>query len=100
MVAAHDSILETRVKQTRDANRKRRAVPFKERDLVYLSTKNISFLKGLARKMIPKYMGPYPIAEDFGNGFFRLELPSNLKSRGIHDVFHASLLRIHVPNND
>ncbi|KDR69985.1 hypothetical protein GALMADRAFT_34525, partial [Galerina marginata CBS 339.88] len=31
---------------------------------------------------------------------FKIELPSNLKQRGIHDVFHASLLRIHVPNDD
>ncbi|EPQ54116.1 hypothetical protein GLOTRDRAFT_14673, partial [Gloeophyllum trabeum ATCC 11539] len=29
-----------------------------------------------------------------------VELPPNLKSRGIHDVFHASLLCIHKPNND
>ncbi|KAJ6592565.1 hypothetical protein B0H19DRAFT_882751, partial [Mycena capillaripes] len=31
---------------------------------------------------------------------FQIELPSNLKQRGVHDVFHASLLRIHVPNDD
>ncbi|KZT71102.1 hypothetical protein DAEQUDRAFT_649193, partial [Daedalea quercina L-15889] len=31
---------------------------------------------------------------------YRLELPANLKQRGIHDVFHASLLRAHEPNDD
>src|SRR6202789_1347675 len=31
---------------------------------------------------------------------FRLELPIHLKRRGVHDVFHSSLLRIHVPNDD
>ncbi|TFK46268.1 hypothetical protein OE88DRAFT_1603165, partial [Heliocybe sulcata] len=31
---------------------------------------------------------------------YRLELSSNLRSRGIHNVFHASLLRIHEPNDD
>ncbi|KAJ3752801.1 hypothetical protein EV360DRAFT_5251, partial [Lentinula raphanica] len=31
---------------------------------------------------------------------YRLELPPDLKRRGIHDVFHASLLRIHIPNDD
>ncbi|KAF8808244.1 hypothetical protein BYT27DRAFT_7097399, partial [Phlegmacium glaucopus] len=61
LMSAHDSILAARVKQTRDANRKRQDVPFKERDLVYLSTKNISFPKGLARKLIPKFIGPYKI---------------------------------------
>ncbi|THU76294.1 hypothetical protein K435DRAFT_623247, partial [Dendrothele bispora CBS 962.96] len=31
---------------------------------------------------------------------FKIELPSNLKARGVHPVFHASLLRIHIPNDD
>ncbi|KLO04882.1 hypothetical protein SCHPADRAFT_801356, partial [Schizopora paradoxa] len=31
---------------------------------------------------------------------FKLDLPSNMKQRGIHPSFHASLLRIHVPNDD
>jgi len=100
LMAAHDSILAARVKQTRDANRKRQLAPFKKDDLVYLSTKNIKFPKGLARKLVPKYIGPYRILQDYGNQSFRLDLPSRLKQRGVHDVFHASLLRIHHPNND
>lgn len=98
--SAHDSILSARVKQTRDANRKRRAAPFKQGELVYLSTKHISFAKGLARKLLPKFIGPYKILHDFGNSSFRLELPSDLKRRGVHDVFHSSLLREHIPNDD
>ncbi|TFK65194.1 hypothetical protein BDN72DRAFT_750877, partial [Pluteus cervinus] len=31
---------------------------------------------------------------------FKLDLPSRLRQRGIHDAFHASLLRVHVPNDD
>ncbi|KIK50032.1 hypothetical protein GYMLUDRAFT_125430, partial [Collybiopsis luxurians FD-317 M1] len=30
----------------------------------------------------------------------KIQLPLTLKRRGIHDVFHASLLRIHLPNDD
>ncbi|KAJ3967598.1 hypothetical protein EV361DRAFT_769511, partial [Lentinula raphanica] len=30
----------------------------------------------------------------------KLELPADLKKRGVHDVFHSSLLRIHMPNDD
>ena len=100
LLTAHDSILSARTKQTRDANRKRQAVPFKGGDLVYLSTKNITFPKGLARKLLPKFIGPYKIVKDFGNSSFQLELPSHLKRRGVHDVFHASLLRIHIRNDD
>lgn len=92
IMAAHDSVIAARVKQTRDANRRRRPAPFVEGDLVYVSTKNISLLKGLARKLAPKYMGPYRILRDFGNSSFQLGLPPSLRQRGIHDVFHASLL--------
>ncbi|KIP01914.1 hypothetical protein PHLGIDRAFT_44551, partial [Phlebiopsis gigantea 11061_1 CR5-6] len=31
---------------------------------------------------------------------FKIELPPELRRRGVHDVFHASLLRLHVPNDD
>ncbi|KAI0327501.1 hypothetical protein GY45DRAFT_1283547, partial [Cubamyces sp. BRFM 1775] len=31
---------------------------------------------------------------------FRVDLPANLRRRGVHDVFHSSLLRIHEPNDD
>ena len=100
LMAAHDSIIAARVKQTRDANRKRQEVPFKSGDLVYLSSSHISFKKGLARKLLPKFLGPYKIVKDFGNASFQIELPAHLKRRGIHDVFHSSLLRVHVPNDD
>ena len=100
LISAHDSIIGARMKQTRDANRKRQVVPFVTGDFVYLSTKNITFAKGLARKLIPKYIGPYKITHDFNNQSFRLELPAHLKKRGVHDVFHSSLLRIHIPNDD
>ena len=100
LMSAHDSVIAARVKQTRDANRKRQEAPFKEGDLVYLSTKNISFAKGLARKFIPKYIGPYKILKDYNNQSFKIELPAHMKQRGVHDKFHASLLRIHEPNDD
>lgn len=67
---------------------------------MHIPTKNISFPKGLARKLIPKYIGPYKILNDFKNQSFQIELPSHLKQRGVHDVFHAALLGIHVPNDD
>jgi hypothetical protein len=100
IMAAHYSVIAVRVKQTQSANRKRQAAPFEDGDLVYLSSKNITFEKGLARKLIPKFIGPYSITRDFGNGSFKLDLPAVMKQRGVHDVFHSSLLRVHIPNND
>lgn len=84
LIQAHDSILAARVKQTHDANRRRRISLLVKGDLCYISTKNITFPKGYARKLVPKYIGPYKI----------------LKRRGVHDVFHASYLRVHQPNDD
>ena len=100
LMSAHDSIIAARVKQTRGANRRRQEVPFQTGDLVYLSAKNISFKKGLARKLLPKFIGPYKILKDFHNASFQLDLPPHLKKRGVHDVFHSSLLQIHMPNDD
>ena len=100
LIEAHDSILEARVKQVRAANRRRRPEPFKEGDLAYVSTKNLTFEKGLARKLIPKYIGPYKLLKDYGNHSFKVDLPSSFIQRGVHPVFHSSLLRIHVPNDD
>ena len=100
LIAAHDSVLAARVKQTRDANKRRRIAPFVEGDLVYLSTKNVNFPKGLARKLLAKFIRPYKILRDFKNQSFKIDLPSFLKQRGVHDVFHAALLRVHIPNDD
>ncbi|KAG6896122.1 hypothetical protein C0992_010197 [Termitomyces sp. T32_za158] len=74
--------------------------PFKEGDFVYVSTENMTFPKGLARKLIPKFVGPYLLLKDFGNHSFCIQLPAHMRQRGIHNSFHASLLRIHYPNND
>ena len=100
VMAAHDSIIEARAKQTRSANLQRRPAPFSEGDLVYISSKNLVIPKGRARKLVPRYVGPYRVLKYFRNSSFCIDLPANLKSRGLHDVFHASLLRIHAPNDD
>ncbi|TFK78919.1 hypothetical protein K466DRAFT_443461, partial [Polyporus arcularius HHB13444] len=31
---------------------------------------------------------------------YQLDLPRELRARGLHDAFHASLLRPHLPNDD
>ena len=100
LMEAHDSIINACVKQTWDANKRRRPCPFNNGDLVYLSTKNLNFPKGLARKLLPKFVRPYCILKDFGNNSFRIDLPNRMKQRGIHNVFHSSYLRIHLPSDD
>jgi hypothetical protein len=101
LICAHDAILTQCTKQSFHENQRRRLAPFIVGDLAYLSTENLSLAKGRAQKLVPKYIGPYRItAEVSPNTTFRLVLPPDLLSRGIHPVFHSSLLRIHIPNDD
>jgi hypothetical protein len=83
-----------------NANCKHQIVPFHEGDFIYLSTKNIKFDKGLACKLIPKYIGPYRLLKDCGNYLFLVDIPEQLKQRGMHPIFHLSLMRIHHPNDN
>jgi hypothetical protein len=78
IMSAHDAVIRARVKQTHEANKQRQTCPLTKGDLVYVSTKNISLPKGMARKLVPKYIGPYQIIEDYQNNSYKLELPSRL----------------------
>jgi hypothetical protein len=100
LMSAHDSIIATRVKTSRLANRRRRPAPFSEGDFIYISTKNMTLPKDRARKLARKFVGPYRIGRDYRNKTYKVNLPPELKQRGIHPVFHALLLRIHIPNDD
>ena len=101
IMGAHDAIIASRVENTVQANKKRTVASYKEGDLVYLSTKNISLPKGLARKLAPKYLGPFAIIKVLKEGAtYRLGLGEELLKRGINPSFHASLLKPHVPNDD
>lgn len=101
IMMAHNEVIEARVKQTRQANRHHRAADFVEGDLVYLSTKNLKLPKHHAWKLCPKYIGPYRIVKVVEpRASYKIELSDELKKHGINATFHASLLRIHVPNDD
>jgi hypothetical protein len=89
------------VQQTTQANKRRLEAPFKEGDLVYLSTKNLKIPKERVRKLVPKYIGPFKIIQVVVPGAtFKLELPPDMVKRRIYDTFHADLLRPHVENDD
>ena len=101
IMSAHDSIIAAQVVNTVQANRKRVSVDYKVGDLVYLSTKNISLPKGRARKLAPKYLGPFAITAVLKEGAtYQLDLSDELLKQGINRSFHASLLKPHVPNDD
>ncbi|KZV69391.1 hypothetical protein PENSPDRAFT_542373, partial [Peniophora sp. CONT] len=67
LAIAHDAIIEARAFQTYYANQGRRADPkLADGDLVYVSTTNLTLPKGRATKLLPKYVGPYPIVKEHG----------------------------------
>ena len=64
IMATHDAIIESRIRQTINANKKRRpGEEYSPGDLVYLSTKNLNLPKGQAHKLLPKFRGPYKVLE-------------------------------------
>lgn len=102
LALAHDSIIEQRAIQAHYANQSRKAeTPFKKGDLVYISTKDISMPKGRASKLLPRWIGPYPVLEVKPDSLtYLIDLPVELKERQLHPHFHVSKLRRHVPNDE
>ena len=85
IMSAHDAIIASRVQHTVQANQKRILATFQEGDLVYLSTKNISLPKGRARKLAPKYLGPFPITKVIKECVtYQLGLSDELIKRGVN----------------
>jgi hypothetical protein len=99
---AHDAIIEARVNATYQANKLRSDEPvYQIGDLVYLSTANLNLPKRRARKLAPKYIGPFAITKALPEtSDYDLALSEELTARHIHSRFHASLLRPHEPNDD
>ena len=85
IMSVHDAIIVSRVQHTVQANKKCLPASYKEGDLVYLSTKNISLPKGRARKLMLKYLGPFPISKVIKEGAtYQLELSDELTKRGVN----------------
>jgi hypothetical protein len=102
LAIVHDSIITNHTFQTHYANKHRSAEePLKEGDLVYLSTKNLNLPKHWAWKLMPIFIGPYPVVKSYSDtSNYKLKLPIELEAQNIHPTFHVSLLKPHIPNDD
>ena len=89
LIDAHDTILEHRIGQTHYSNKHRQpGVKYQINDLVYLLTKNLTLLKHRARKLMPKFIGPYKILKAMNESSnVTLELPQEFKDRKINPTF-------------
>jgi len=79
------------------ADKHRRQLEFNVGDLVYLK---VSPMKGVMRfgkigKLSPRFVGLFEVKEVVGPVVYKVELPPALS--GIHNIFHVSTLRKHVP---
>ena len=90
---AISSIVRTNENLARYANKKRRPCAFQVGDQVLLSTKHL-IPEGFsgARKLMPKYCGPFRIQRCISDVMFRLDLPKPILDRGVHNAFIASPL--------
>ncbi|KAJ9534456.1 hypothetical protein QJQ45_016175 [Haematococcus lacustris] len=78
-------------RQAAYANKARRDVEYKVGQKVLLSTKNLKLKPGKARKLIPRYVGPFEILLLVGAVVVKLDLPASMSR--LHPVFHVSLIK-------
>jgi hypothetical protein len=91
-------MLTAQSRQKSYADQHRRKLEFKVGDQVFLK---VSPMKGMFRfgkkgKLSPRYVGPFEVNEIVGPVAYRVALPPELA--GVHDVFHVSTLRKHIPD--
>ncbi|KAJ9534101.1 hypothetical protein QJQ45_002104 [Haematococcus lacustris] len=78
-------------RQAHMANKGRKEVKYVPGDLVLLSTKNLRLKPGKARKLLPRFVGPFKVLHIVNNVAVKLDLPPAMSR--LHPVFHVSLLR-------
>jgi hypothetical protein len=95
LLEAHDNIISSRIRQSHRANQSRRPDEvFEIGEQVYLSTENLKLPKSRARKLMPKFIGPYSITQlNARSSNVTLALPADLRKRRIHATFHMSRIR-------
>jgi hypothetical protein len=70
-------------------NSKRRDVSYEPGDLVLLSTTNLRLKVPGSGKLLPRFVGPFPVEKQVGKAAYKLALPPSML---VHPVFHVSLL--------
>ncbi|GBG80629.1 hypothetical protein CBR_g31089 [Chara braunii] len=98
LVKAHDQMSKTQQRMRQQANRQRLPCPFRAGDLVWVSAAEFSLEQDISRKLLLKWMGPWPILAPAGDApegpSFIIRVPEHLP---VNPVFHCSKLAPYTP---
>ncbi|GBG59072.1 hypothetical protein CBR_g24416 [Chara braunii] len=98
LVKTRDQMAKTQQRMSQQANRQRLPCPFRVDDLVWVSATEFSLEQDISRKLLPKWMGPWPIVAPVGDApegpSFTIQLPGHLH---VYPVFHCSKLALYTP---
>ena len=94
LISAKKCLTSAQQRQKRQYDKSHREVSFNEGDQVLLSTKHINMRTPIGtrttKKLLPKWIGPFPIEKKIGAVAYKLTLPQKMR---VHPVFHVSLLK-------
>ena len=91
-------MLTAQSRQKSYADQRRKPLEFEEGDHVFLKVTPTTGVGRTikAKKLNPRYIGPFQILERIGPVAYRMTLPTHLSN--LHDVFHVSQLRKYTPD--
>ncbi len=87
---AKASLAKAQDRQKHYYDKHRQDVVFSVGQQVLLNTKNIRPEAGTVKKLLPRWIGPFLVADIIGQNAVRLQLPVTWK---IHNVFHVQLVK-------
>jgi hypothetical protein len=87
------NILATQSRQKSYADKRCNPLEFEVGDHVYLLVSPMKGVRhfGIKGKLAPRYIGSYPIIDNYGPTSYQVDLPARLS--GVHNVFHVSQLK-------
>ncbi|GBG61754.1 hypothetical protein CBR_g23268 [Chara braunii] len=100
LVKARDQMAKTQQRMSQQANRQRLPCPFRADNLVWVSAAEFSLEQDISHKLLPKWMGPWPIVAPAGDApeglSFTIQVPAHLP---VYPVFHCSKLALYTQRN-